>query len=46
MNGIIIVNKPEGVTSHDVVHKVKKYIMKKWDTQEHLTQWQQECCLF
>ena len=29
MNGIIIVNKPEGVTSHDVVHKVKKTYNEK-----------------
>ena len=29
MNGIIIVNKPEGITSHDVVHKVKKIYNEK-----------------
>ncbi len=29
MDGIIIVNKPKGITSHDVVYRVKKYLKKK-----------------
>ena len=29
MDGIIIVNKPKGITSHDVVYKVKKIFNKK-----------------
>lgn len=29
MNGIIIINKPKGCTSHDVVHKVKKIFNEK-----------------
>ena len=29
MDGIIIINKPKGCTSHDVVYKVKKIYNKK-----------------
>ena len=29
MNGILIINKEKGCTSHDIVYKVKKYLMKK-----------------
>ena len=29
MDGIIVVNKPKGCTSHDVVNKVKKIVNKK-----------------
>ena len=29
MNGIILINKPKGCTSHDVVYKVKKIYNKK-----------------
>ena len=29
MDGILIVNKPEGCSSHDVVYKVKKILNKK-----------------
>ena len=29
MNGIVIVNKPKGCTSHDVVHRVKKIVNEK-----------------
>ena len=29
MNGIIIVNKPKGCTSHDIVYKVKKLFNEK-----------------
>ena len=29
MNGIIIINKKQGYTSHDIVHKIKKYLKKK-----------------
>lgn len=29
MDGIIIVNKPKGITSHDVVYKVKKIFKEK-----------------
>ena len=29
MNGIIIINKPKGITSHDVVQKVKKICNEK-----------------
>lgn len=35
MDGILIINKPKQYTSHDVVAKVKKYVVKKWDIQEH-----------
>ena len=29
MDGIIIVNKPKGITSHDVVYRVKKIFKEK-----------------
>ena len=29
LNGIVIINKPKGFTSHDVVQKVKKIIKAK-----------------
>lgn len=29
MNGIIIINKPKGCTSHDIVHKLKKILNEK-----------------
>jgi tRNA pseudouridine55 synthase len=29
MNGFIVVDKPEGITSHDVVHKVRKILATK-----------------
>ena len=29
MNGIIILNKPKGCTSHDMVHKIKKITNEK-----------------
>lgn len=29
MNGVLIVEKPEGCTSHDVVYKVKKILNEK-----------------
>lgn len=29
MDGIIIVNKPKGITSHDVVYRVKKMFKEK-----------------
>ena len=29
MDGILIVKKPEGITSHDVVYKVKKLLNEK-----------------
>ena len=29
MDGIIVINKPKGVTSHDVVYKVKKILKEK-----------------
>ena len=29
MDGIIVINKPKGCTSHDVVHKIKKLFGKK-----------------
>lgn len=29
MDGIIVINKPKGCTSHDVVHKIKKLFEKK-----------------
>lgn len=29
MDGIIVINKPKGCTSHDVVHKIKKIFEKK-----------------
>ena len=32
MDGIIIVNKPKGITSHDVVYRVKKIFKEKVDT--------------
>ena len=29
MNGIILINKPEGCTSHDIVYKVKRKFKEK-----------------
>lgn len=29
MDGIIVINKPKGCTSHDIVYKIKKIIKKK-----------------
>lgn len=29
MDGIIVINKPKGITSHDVVYKVKKILNEK-----------------
>ena len=29
MEGILVINKPEGITSHDVVSKVKKVLNEK-----------------
>ena len=29
MDGIIIINKPQNYTSHDIVYKVKKILNKK-----------------
>ncbi len=29
MNGILVIDKPKGITSHDVVYKVKKILNEK-----------------
>ena len=29
-DGIVIINKPKGLTSHDVVYKIKKLAKKSW----------------
>ena len=53
MDGVIIINKPKGFTSQDVVSKTKKILNVKkaghtgtLDTLGLWTHWLQEFCLF
>lgn len=47
MNGIINVLKPTGMTSHDVVSRIRRIIsQKKLDMQALLIQMRQEYCLY
>ncbi len=47
MNGIILIDKPQGWTSHDVVASCAAYCMSgASDTQERLTRLQLGCSLF
>lgn len=44
LNGVIVINKPQDMTSHDVVAILRKKLKtKKWAIQGHWIPWQQVC---
>lgn len=47
MNGVIVIDKPAGKTSHDVVLDVRRALgIKKPAIQERWIPWLRACCLF
>ena len=45
MNGVLIIDKPTGLTSHDVVNRVRRILQQPpWATWGRSIPWRQACC--